>query len=442
MWARLSESVESRLWPVPLAAVIVAVALGLLLPRVDVLVDAGLPTAVDSAVFNGGADTARTVLSSIAGSLITATSLTFSLTVIALQLASSQASPRVLRLFARDRQVQWTLAAFLATFAYSVTVLRSVRSADDGVSEVVPRIAVTVAFVLTLLSVVMLVFFLAHLAAELRVETMLKDIHAETDRTIDLIDERNAAVVPFLDAIRVPRTRHAVQASSSGFITARDHDVLIEVAAQHTIVIQESKLVGENLVAGTPLAFWWGAREGTTGVDSAAVESAVRGAYSIGYERTAAEDADYGVQQIVDIGLRALSPGVNDPTTAVHALGHLSAVTARMVKSTKLPAGLSGPQGQLCVVTVSRSAAQDVDAALTPIRHHGAQQPSVVKRFLQVISELSYLCADPNVGEALIAQLDALALQLHAGVTDPASTSELLSLTEEVRVLVNRRADD
>lgn len=432
-WAAVAESVDSRLWPVPLVAVIAAVILGIALPRVDVAIDTSLPAAVDSVVFNGGADTARSVLSSIAGSLITATSLTFSLTVVALQLASSQASPRVLRLFARDRQVHWTLAAFLGTFAYSITVLRSVRSSTEDVPEFVPRLAVTLGFVLTLVSVIMLVFFLAHLAAQLRVETMLKDIHAETDKSIDRLGERNESAQAFPGPVEVPAVRHIVRAASSGFITGHDHPRLIGLAEEHGIVIQEHKRVGENIVEGTPLALWWSTDPGGRIDDVDALHDGILDAYGIGYERTSAEDIDHGVQQILDIGLRALSAGVNDPTTAVHALGHLTAVTARIIGMPQLPAALADDDGRLCVLTVAPSAADHIDAALSPMRHYCVGHPAVVSRFVQAVDELFFLSDDPRVTASLTGQLDALTDQLRALDADPAATEELLAMIERVR---------
>ncbi|WP_194410314.1 DUF2254 domain-containing protein [Microbacterium cremeum] len=438
-WARVSESIESRLWPLPLLTVFVAVGLGIVLPRVDLAVDASLPTAVHSAVFNGGAATARSVLSSIAGSLITATSLTFSLTVIALQLASSQASPRVLRLFARDRNVHVTLAAFLGTFAYSLTVLRSVRSGDDGASEFVPRIAVTVAFAMTVLSVILLVFFLAHLATQLRVETMLKEIHAETDRTIDLVGERNASAPEYRGEITEPLWRGVVVSESSGFITRLDVPALVASADDHDIVVEVDRDVGDNVVTGTPLAHWWPRRTdaGTsTGPIAAEVASAVKNAFSIRYERTAAEDIDFGVQQTVDIGLRALSPGVNDPTTAAHALGHLSAITARRLHNPTLPARLAGLHGQLSVVTSPSPRTDAIEAALTPLRHYGATHPAVVSRLLQAIAELHLLCADHDVEVALLAQLDALAEQLRSSTGDPVVVATQLVETSALRTRI------
>lgn len=430
--AKVSESVESRLWPLPVAAVVVAVLLGVLLPRVDVALDARLSAGVDSLVFNGGAETARSVLSSIAGSLITATSLTFSLTVVALQLASSQASPRVLRLFSRDRQVHATLAVFLGTFAYSITVLRSVRDSTDDAPEFVPRIAVTAGFALTLVSVVMLVFFLAHLAAQLRVETIMKEIHADTDRTIDLVGDSSAAAPAYRGPLGEPADPHVVIAESSGFVTGCDRRRLIECASAHGIVIREGKKVGDSLVAGTPQAFWW-ATEGRISHEHADdVAAAVRAAYTVGYERTAAEDVDYGVQQILDIGVRALSAGINDPTTAVNALGHLGALLTRAVAVPRLPEALADSDGELRVVTMTSTTAELIHGALSPIRHYGADDPAVVTRFLQVVSDLHFTSDEPEVTRALRLQLDALRQQLTLDSADPAESARLLAATDQL----------
>ncbi len=426
------ESLESRLWPIPVLAIVVAVAVGIVIPQLDLRVDSDLPTGVGSAVFNGGADTARSVLSSIAGSLITATSLTFSLTVVALQLASSQASPRVLRLFARDRQVHLTLAAFLGTFAYSLTVLRTVRNDTDEVPEFVPRIAITAAFVLTLLSVIMLVVFLAHLASQLRLETIVKDIHGETDETIDLIAGSVADLPAYPHRFSTPQNATSILATSSGFITSLDRTGLLDVASERGLVIEEVRRVGDNVVDGTPLARWWRSGNSSTPLDHDAIADEVRTAHKIGYERTAAQDIDFGVQQIVDIGVRALSPGINDPITAVNALGHLGALVTRIVTMPTTPAALADSDGTLRVVTRRVLPGETVHLALSQIRHYGATDAVLVRRFLQVISDLAYTCDDPAVTDALRYQLAALDRQLRQDDSDPAARNELLDETAQV----------
>jgi uncharacterized membrane protein len=130
--AKVRESFRSQLWPLPAIGIAVALLLGIALPELDAALDDQLPAFVSDYLFGGGASAARTVLDAIAGSLITVTALTFSLTVVTLQLASSQFSPRLLRTFSSDRFVQLTLALFLGTFTYALTVLRTVRTGDDN----------------------------------------------------------------------------------------------------------------------------------------------------------------------------------------------------------------------------------------------------------------------------------------------------------------------
>lgn len=147
-WSALRDAVSTQLWPIPALGIAVAAVAGVLLPRLDARIDDNLPPTVANYLFGAGASAARAVLEAVAGSLITVTSLTFSLTVVTLQLASSQFSPRLLRTFSSDRFVQATLALFLGTFTYALTVLRTVRTPADDQDLFVPQISVTVAFLL------------------------------------------------------------------------------------------------------------------------------------------------------------------------------------------------------------------------------------------------------------------------------------------------------
>ncbi|MDP3209658.1 MAG: DUF2254 family protein, partial [Rhodoglobus sp.] len=236
--AMIRESIATELWPIPVAAIALGVVLGIVLPLVDRAVDADLPGPLVALLFAGGVDSARAVLSVISGSLITATSLTFSLTVVALQLASSQASPRILRTFSKDQTVHATLGLFVGTFAYALTVLRTVQDGTDVGDPQVPRIAVTLASVLTLASVVMLTFFLAHLARQLRVETTMRQVHAETSRTISLIAAtRGEGLESLPDDIRPSRVELSF-VRRSGFIRGVDRSHLLTIAVREDIVIE------------------------------------------------------------------------------------------------------------------------------------------------------------------------------------------------------------
>ena len=259
-WGSLWDEARTRLWPLPLLAVLSAVALGVGLPRLDAALDDRLPSALTAYLFGGGAGAARTILTAIATSLITVTSLTFSLTVVTLQLASSQYSPRLLRTFTRDRFVHGTLALFLGSFVYALTVLRTVRTADSGGPAFVPQLAVTVAFVLMVASVLGLVMFLAHLAREIRVETILATVHAEATDTIARVlggsrvrdGSRGGPPPAFSDD-----NAYRIFSTSSGVLQSVDAPSLLEAAVTANILLSIDVPVGEALVEGSPIGRVW-----------------------------------------------------------------------------------------------------------------------------------------------------------------------------------------
>ena len=251
---------RSRLWPVPAAGVVAAVIAGVAVPELDANVDEGLPPTLARYLFGGGADAARETLGVIATSLITVTSLTFSLTLVTLQLASSQYTPRLLRTFAADRLIQRTLALFLATFAYALTVLRTVRNAGAAGEEFVPRIAITVAYLLAMASVLGLVLFLGHLVRQIRIETMLAHVAAETSGTAQRLLEQvdPGAGYPTADAVPSPPSNCSViEARSTGFLVEVDEQALLAAAVDANAVVWVGRAVGSTLVSGVPVGVCW-----------------------------------------------------------------------------------------------------------------------------------------------------------------------------------------
>ncbi len=432
-WASFREALASELWPVPTVAIAGAVALGILLPILDRAVDQSLPPGLNAVLFSGGTDSARAVLSAIAGSLITATSLTFSLTVVALQLASSQASPRLLRMFAADRMVHATLAVFLGTFAYSLTVLRSVADAED--SPFVPRIAVTVASLLTFASIIMLTVFLAHLARQLRVETMMRDVHDETLRTIELIESTAMAGVD--PAPSVPSSAYTTLVASSGFVTVIDRSALVGLAHDEDIVIAQLHAVGVSVIQGTPLARWWDRRaperhDENPAQRRARIDGLIAEAHLTDYERTPSQDLGFGLRQLVDIAVKALSPGVNDPTTAVHALSHISAILRSTAALPLEPAALTDEDGIPRVIQRRQDYDDLVEVALAQPRRYGAGDPEVAARLYGVLAEIAYGSA-PAHHRTVRTQCRRLDASVRAATYDRVERAHLRALSDDVR---------
>ena len=403
----LRDALSTQLWPVPTIGVTLAAAAGLLLPRLDRGIEEGLPEVLRDALFGGGADAARTVLNAIGSSLITVTSLTFSLTVVTLQLASSQFSPRLLRTFSRDGVVHLTLALFLATFVYSLVVLREVRTGTGEVEEFVPRLSVTVAVLLTLASVLALVGFLAHLAKQIRVEVMLSDVHEDAGQTLARALDRAGDGVAYREvAPEAVGPTGLLHAGRSGFLTSVNEDALLAAALDADAVVRVERFPGGSMVRGTPLGRAW-ALDGS-GLDDDVLErlsACVAKAVGAGRERTAAQDVGYGLQQITDVVVKALSPGVNDPTTAVHALGHSSAVLCDALEYRLGPKLLRDEQGRARVV-LDRPGLHDLlDDALAQPRRYGADAPAVLSRLAGLLREVGWMARDDDERQAVHEQL-------------------------------------
>ncbi len=452
-FASLRENVAARLWPIPVMAVAVAVILGFGLPVVDEAVADALPGWLAAVLFSGGPDAARAVLSAIASSLMAATTLTFSLTVVALQLASSQASPRVLRMFARDRIVHRTLAVFLGTFAYALTVLRTVRDETLDEPGVVPPMAITLAFLLTLASVVTLVLFLSHLARILRIETVMRDVHRETTETLALVrgaagpvvdpDDADAEPTDPPQAPEVPPHARPVLATRSGFLTRSDRERLVRLGVEHDIVVAETRSIGSNVVDGTPIAFWW-SRDPLRHAepdDAARIDREVSAAFGIGYERTPTQDVGFGLRQLADISVRAVSPGVNDPTTAVHALGHISGVLCELVRLPEQLRALDDDAGVVRVIPRRHEFASLLEVGVQQTRRYGGNDPDVVIRLYGVLREVAYASERPGDRAVLAEQIDRLDATVAGQDFDPteravfadASASARAALTGEWR---------
>lgn len=417
---RLAELVQSRLWPLPTAAIVAGVVLGAVLPELDRAVVDDLPAWLRALLFTGSPDSARALLTSIAGSLITVTTLTFSLTVVALQLASTQASPRLLRMFASDRHVHVTLAVFLGTFAFALTVLRAVRSPDEQNGEgFVPGIAVGTAFGLTLASVVALTLFLAHLATRLRVDTMLRDVHAEARRTIAAVyDDEDGPGVGAPDA---PDDAHDTLATRSGYLVGVDRADLLDLAEREDIVISLDAAVGGELVPRTPLARWWphGPQRGVDDESIERIDRAVVGALLVDHERTPVQDVGFGIRQLVDVAVLALSPATADPTTAVHAIGHLSAVLGELVER-PLPSAAERDDEGAVRVRVRR-----LDLAVTGPRRYGAADLDVALRLLRMLREVAWRSVHPHLAPGLTRRADEV---LAAARTSERTATEIAAL--------------
>ena len=370
LWAR----VWHQFWALPLACAVAAGGLGLALCAADATLQTSLSLPF---LFAGGPEGARSLLSAIITSMISFTGLVFSITIVVLQLTSSQFSPRVLRTFLDDRFNQLTLGVFVATFVYALVVLRGVRGTAET-EPVVPQLAVTLAFGLVLASVVIFLSYIHHIAQSIRVATIITHIWTET---VQLLDERHPAdrsQQP--SSISRPGSAHRVPARQAGVLQRIQDDTLQELAEKHTVTICVLRSVGEFVPHGAPLLDVYGEHVPDT--------DELHAAFLVGKERSMDEDVGFGLRQLVDIANRALSPGINDPTTAIQVIDHLHDLLRRLATRRLLPRQRLSDNGLVCVDVPQPDFTSYLDLALNEIGFWGKDDDRIQRRLHVMLQDL------------------------------------------------------
>jgi uncharacterized membrane protein len=379
------ENIRASLWFIPSMLVALAFIMALTLTEIDRAAASSELAREREWLFSGTPSAARTMLSVIAGSLITVISLLFSITMLTLQQAATQFTPRVIRSFTQDRGNQIVLGVYVATFVYAILVLRQIRDSSAIGDQFVPVIAVTMAVILALVCLGLLVYFIHHSATVFQAATVIERVHQELLEAIDRLYPESIGVPDEdvdLDTFRDRRQygpTTTVLASSAGYLRAVDDRGLIDALPRSGWVIVYPQ-VGAYVLRGEPLVELGG------GQDSAVDDEQVRRAFVLDRQRTMTQDALFGIRQLVDIALKALSPSINDPTTAEHAIGCLANALAQLAQRA-LPSrerAVEYDNGRACLVlwTNRPSFAEMVDEAVSQIRRAAGGQPHVQRNLL------------------------------------------------------------
>jgi uncharacterized membrane protein len=355
------------------------------------------------------------VLSTVAGATITVAGIAFSVSLLVIQQASSQYSPRVLSGLFRDPFNKRVIGITVGTFTYCLVVLRAVHRGlgNDGPS--VPNVAVALGVLLGIVSILSVIGFISHNAHSMEVSQIL---HVLTDDAVASIDA-NASwepLEPVADADPLPPTepRHAC-ARESGWVQLVDHRGLLTGVPEGTTVQMEVE-PGDFVAPGTPLCRVWPGAE----TDDDELERTVIASVRIGPTRTLRQDPTYGMRQLADVGLRALSPGVNDPTTAGDAIFHLATVVRAWLASPARPAELRFEGRRL-----HRRPDPSPDELLTEVfgelRRAAATQPRVCEYLVEALGAIGTALPDQRRAEVHHALRDQAASVVAAcAANDPA----------------------
>jgi uncharacterized membrane protein len=367
---------------------------------------------------------AQIILGGIAASIMTVVSIVFAILLMTLTLASMQFSPRIIVSFVQDRVTQWTLGIFLGTFLYCMAALPAARSLPHPFA---PILTVMGAMLLAVACVGWLLFFIHHISRAISVNHIVARIAADT---IAMIDD----TMPWphrhdrLDGAAAAGSNWEAKIASdvSGYIRFVDGKRLVELAKAYRVKINVLRRVGHFVPAGVPLLAV--SKDGRLTPEAMAE---LRGAFDLGPTRTLQQDVEFGVLQIVDIALKAISPAVNDPSTAINCVDQLSAIMIRFASREPPEAVLYDPPGTVRVVIPWIGFDRLLEAAFEQIRMYAKSDVAVSLRLLRALGDIAATTPDPEYHRSLLER----GRRVVAGCTEKLGDEELQALRSRLDTL-------
>ncbi len=436
---RFWDSLRASYWFIPALLTVLAIGASqgvLALDRALLHRSSGLVGWLHGA---GEPEGARALLSTIAGSMITVAGVTFSILLVALSLASSQFGPRLLRGFLRDRGNQTVLGTFIATFVYSLLVLRDVPL-DPGTDDV-PQLAITLALLLALAGVLVLIYFIHHAAASIQASRVIEVAGDELDsairQTFPARDDEGGAQWEVQAEEMLPAgfedTCREVLARGSGYVQEIDTEGLLKLARERDLVIEMRHGRGSFVVEGRPLAR-------VTGEMDEEVEKKVADALVLGTARASTRDVERAVDQLAEVAVRALSPGVNDPFTAEQALRRLGQSLALMADR-KLPTPIFRDDDGALRLLVPMPAVSDLLArAFDQPRHYGRSDPHVPVQLLEILTSTGVRARQHGLRRELLRHVEAVRSTAVEALPDPSDRDRVEATYETAKAVLTGRS--
>ncbi|MDP3893073.1 DUF2254 domain-containing protein [Nocardioides sp.] len=396
-WSRLRQS----FWFIPALLCLAAVVLAEGLIFIDDQLGDSNFGALNVLITKVGESGSRDLLGAIAGSMLTVASTTFSITIAVLALSSSTYGPRLVRNFMADRGNQFVLGIFVATFLYSLLVLRKIRVVDDSGDFFVPHLAVNVAVLLAVASIGVLVYFIHHISDSVQVWTLAEQVRTDLIGTVDRLypedSGMDAAEVngdpPDLSLPAQVDEGTPLRSRQTGYVQGIDVDGLLAIASEHDLVVTLSVRPGQHVIEDGVLAML---TPPGRDIDEDRCSS-LRTAFRIGRARTPQEDVEFSVLLLEEMAVRALSPSTNDPYTAINALDDLASGLV-LLAARPLPSPYRyDSDGHLRVVAPGVSPISLLDHVLNAMRIYAIEHPTVLHRTLELIEQVGVAGDDPAV---------------------------------------------
>ena len=392
-----------------------ALLLAAVTTSIDSRIDSDWPEQLPL-VYASQPDGARALLSTVAGSMITVTGITFSLTLLAVSHATSQFGPRLLTNFMRDRGNQFTLGTFIATFLYCLMILRTVRSRDeaaaagepsnDALGAFVPHVSILIAILLTIASVGVLIYFIHHIPESIRLSNVVANVGRELIDTIPslfpeaIAEDRPASRV---NDARLELPEHfeelatRIHSEDDGYIQTVDEDGLFDFAVKNDLVVQMCAVPGDFVSSGQPLLLV----EATPDDIAEEVRGQLRFMFALGAHRTSTQNALFLVDQLVEVASRALSPGVNDPMTAMTCIDWLQSALVRLSNRTEPESFRFDGANQLRVVAAGATFGDFCSRVFDQLRPYAAPDRNAALHLMRMIAHVVGQTSDERYHQIL-----------------------------------------
>lgn len=424
----LWDHLRSALWVMPTLSVVFFLVAGAVLSHVSI----GDDSPIRWLVFQGTPEDARQMLIVVSSTMITVTGLVFALTIIALQIASGQYSPRLLRNFMRDRGTQFVLSVFVGAFAYSTAGLHTVGVQNPDAAAFMPRLAVSGSLGLALASLGVLIYFIHHLSSSIQIDTIMSMIVRETLEVIDeLYPNQTGSEESEESCPDPPASPVTIPSDRSGYIQEIEPNALVQVAARHDLVIRFVKSVGHHAVVGTPIAWVWHPKTGNPPPELG-LQEVIRDSVQIGFERTMLQDVPFGIRRLVDIGNRAMSSAINDPYTATQAVHHLSEVLCVLARRRLGDRLYRDEHGAVRVAIPFPDFADYLQLGTGQIRRFGAKEPAVARSLIQLFKNVLSSTTNEDRRAASAKHIRLILEEAHRQITPSADSEIVLAEGDEV----------
>ncbi|MGE5457877.1 MAG: DUF2254 domain-containing protein [Methanococcaceae archaeon] len=406
LWINL----KSSLWFLPSIIVLLFSFAALVLIEIDVLYNSDL-NEMNLTIFGSSAEGARGILTTIAASMITVAGVVFSITIVALSLTSSQYSSRVLRNFMRDHKTQFVLGVFIGIFSFCLIVLRTIRGPEE--SKFVPEIAVFFAVILSFLGIGAFVFFIHHIASSIQASQIIANIYNETmdivnkmfpdELKVDQEDEDNRIKIKWMEDDNF----YPVLTDKTGYIQKINRNLLLKTAKRYDVVLRVEVPIGTFLIESTPFISIQGNKK-----PDEEVINLLKKVLTIERQRTIEQDPAYGIRQLVDVALKALSPGINDTTTAIMCIERLTAILCRLAER-KINNCLIRDEGTVKVIMEEADFTDYMDEAFNQIRDHGSSNIVALRKLSWALNNIKSFVSTPHGKDSIKKHTDALSALLN-----------------------------